>query len=444
MYQTDFTPDEFRARRQKLCELIGPEAHALVPGAPGPKGGGLFHQYKDFYYLSGLETPRGYLLIEGRTGRTTAYLPHESQVQRESPRPVASVETANLVSERTGVDAVLGWEDLAQGLNHASVVYVPFDDGQPRGVNRHNARSWAASQSADPWDTRLTRAAQFIETVRRQFPRIEIRDLTGLMDEMRLVKSPTEVDLLRRAGHLAAVGVIEAMRSTCPGVMEYQLDAVMRYHYVAGGASGRAYSAIVAGGANAYYGHYFENTSALLDGDLVLGDCAPDYHEYVSDIGRMWPVNGTYTPTQRAIYGFVVEYHKVLLDLIRPGCMVADLHAAAAEKMKAVLADWPFATTAHRATAQAMFDFRGHISHCVGMTVHDGSLHRTIPLAPGMVFSVDPQFHLPDENLYYRVEDTIVITEDGLENLTAAAPLELDDVEALMQQDGMIQSFPPT
>ena len=89
-----------------------------------------------------------------------------------------------------------------------------------------------------------------------------------------------------------------------------------------------------------------------------------------------------------------------------------------------------------------MFDFRGHISHCVGLTVHDGGLHYSRPLEPGMVFSVDPQFRLPEERLYYRVEDTIVVTDDGLENLTVEAPLELDDVEVLMRQQGLLQAYP--
>ena len=442
MYQTDFTQDEFRARRSKLCEAMGSDAVALLPGAPGPKGDEAFCQYKDFYYLCGIEVPRAYLLIEGRSGRTTAFLPHESQVEKQSTKPVPCVENAELVRDRSGVDCVRGWEDLAQYLDRTSVVCLPFEDGEARTVNRHHARSWAAAQSADPWDARLTRAAQFVDTIRRQFPHLEVRNLSPLMDELRLVKSPAEIALLRRAGHLTAVGVIEAMRSTRPGVMEYQLDAVMRYHYLAGGAKDRAYNAIVAGGENSFYGHYFAKDCPLNDGDIVLVDCAPDYHDYTSDIGRMWPVNGTYSEPQRAIYGYVVEYHKVLLDLIRPGRMVADIHAEAAERMRVVLADWEFATPTHKEAACAMFDFGGHVSHCVGLTVHDGGLHYSRPLEPGMVFSVDPQFFLPDERLYYRVEDTVVVTEDGLENLTVEAPLELDDVEALMREEGLLQAVP--
>ena len=442
MYQTDFTPDEFCIRRNKLCEKMENGSIALLQGAPGPKGSETFYQYKDFYYLCGVETPRAYLLIEGKNCRTTLFLPHESQVEKQSTKPIACAENAELVISQSGVDAVLGWENLGQYLNRYSVVYLPFEDGEIRNVSRHQAKSWVAKQSADPWDTRLTRSAQFIETIKRQFPQVEVRNLSPLMDELRLIKSPAEIELLRRAGHLTALGVIEAMRSTQHGVREYQLDAVMLYHYLSGGAKDRGYHAIIAGGENAFYGHYCENDCQLNNGDLVLVDCAPDYHYYTSDIGRMWPVNGKYTEEQKAIYGFVVEYHKVLLNLVRPGRMVSDIHSEAAEKMKAVFSDWKFATEAHRESAKAMFDFNGHISHCVGMTVHDGGLHYTRPLEPGMVFSVDPQFLLPKEKLYYRVEDTIVVTDDGIENLTAEAPLEINEVEAIMKEKGLLQAFP--
>lgn len=442
MYQTDFIPDEFNVRRNKLCEAMDNDAIALLQGAPGPKGSDTFYQYKDFYYLCGIEAPRAYILVEAKNGSATVFLPHKSQVEQQSTKPVACVENSELVRAQSGVDAVRGWEEMGQYLNRASVVYLPFEDGEIRSVNRHHTRSWAVKQSVDPWDTRLTRAAQFIDTIRRQFPQLEVRNLSPLMDELRLIKSPAEMKLLRRAGHLTAVGIIEAMRSTRPGVMEYQLDAVMLYHYLVGGARDRGYHAIVASGENAFYGHYCENDCQLKDGELVLVDCAPDYHYYTSDIGRMWPVNGKYSETQRAIYGFVVEYHKVLLNLIQPGRMVADIHAEAAEKMSEVLADWKFTSASHKEAARAMFNFSGHISHCVGLTVHDGGLHYSRPLESGMVFSVDPQFRLPEEKLYYRVEDTIVVTEDGIENLTVEAPLELDEMEALMKKEGLLQVFP--
>jgi len=443
MAGTGFSADEFRARRGKLCGAIGTGAVAIVPGAKGPKGSQCFRQYNDFHYLCGVETPESYLMVHGADETADLFLPHASQVERQTSAEPLSAETGERVCELSGVDRTFGLEQLGDRLGRVSVVYVPFEDGQGRGVNRHHCQSWARKVGSNPWDVRLTRADHFIQTIRSRFPHIEIRNLSPIMDELRLVKSPAEIDLLRRAGLLTAVGTREAIRSTCPGVMEYQLDSVMRYHFLAGGAADRAYHAIVAGGPNAWYGHYSRNDCRLCDGDMVLVDCAPDFHYYASDIGRMWPVNGTYSQWQREVYGFVVEYHKVLLAGIRPGRMLEDIRLEAAETMAGVLSHWTFSSTSHQAGARTMLDFRGHLSHCVGMSVHDGGLHYTRPLEVGIVFSVDPQLRVPDEELYVRVEDTIVVTEDGIENLTRQAPLELDDVESLMREDGLLQTFPP-
>jgi len=383
-----------------------------------------------------------YLLIEGKSERAIGYLPHRARLDIQSDGEPFCAENAELVCAETGLDAVRGVEMLGRALTNASVVYTPMEDGEPRTVNRHHSRSWSGTLAGDPWDRRLTRSAQFVDTLRRQFPRIEVRDLSGHMDELRLIKSPAEVALLRRAGKLCAAGVIEAIRSTEPGVMEYQLDAVMRYHYLAGGATDKGYHAIIASGPNIWYSHYSANNRKMEDGDWVLGDCAPDYRHYTSDIGRMWPINGKYSPWQRAIYGFVVEYHKALLAAIRPGRMASDIHAEVAEQMGERLKTWAFASEAQREGARRMLEFKGHISHCVGMSVHDGGLHTSRPLAEGMVFSIDPQCWLRDEKKYIRCEDTIVVTADGIENLTADAPLGLDETEALVKQKGLLQAFP--
>ena len=442
-YQSDFSPDELAARRRKVCEALGPDAWVLLQGAGGQMGAETFRQDNEFYYFCGVEVPHAYLLINGADERTVLFLPHEAQVGREAEGEILCAENADYVCRVTGVDQTLAVEALAGRLGRVRLLHIPFDGGQSRAVSAATLRSWSARTMSDPWDGRQTRAARLVEIVRKRFPRIEVRDLSPTIYELRLVKSPAEIEVCRRAGKLTAEGIREAMRSTRPGVMEYQLDAVMRYHYVAGGAAGCGYHAIVASGPNVWYGHYSRNDRQLADGDWVLGDCAPDYHCYTSDIGRMWPAGGTYSPDQRALYGFVVEYHKTLLAGIRPGRMLAEINEEAAETMAGVLAGWRFGSPQHEAAARAMFEFRGHLSHCVGMTVHDGGLHHTRPLEPGVVFSVDPQMQVRDEKLYVRAEDTVVVTDDGIENLTRAAPLELDDVEAFMKENGLLQAFPP-
>ncbi|HUS93244.1 MAG TPA: Xaa-Pro peptidase family protein [Phycisphaerae bacterium] len=443
MDQMSFPPEEYRARRQKVLEAIGDGAVAVLQGADGTKASGLFRQDNEFYYLGGVEVPHAYLLLDGRSGRSILLLPRESQIEREHDGFVPSADAPERVAEMTGVDEVLGVEHLAGRLRNAKVAYTPFRPGQGLNMTYGTLAQWDSGVLSDPWDGRLNRAANLIRLLRRRFAHLELRDLLPVVEQMRLVKSELEVARLRRAGRLTAEGVREAMRCTRPGVMEYQLGAVLQYTYLAGGARGVGYHPIIAGGANAWHGHYKRNDSPLADGDWVLCDCAPDYRYYTSDIGRMWPVNGTYSPVQRELYGFVVEYHKVLLAGIRPGRTCDEIHDEAAEAMRKVLEGWHFSSPLYEAAARRMFEFRGHLSHSVGMCVHDGGGHRLRPLEKGIVFSVDPQMRVPEERLYIRAEDTVAVTDDGIENLTADAPLELDDVEAFMRQEGLLQAFPP-
>jgi len=446
----DFTADQYRKRREKLGQAIGEGRFALLPGSIGPAGEEKFTQSKDFYYLSGIEVPGAYLLIRGGDGRTSLFVPHATQVDPAKDDPIPCYENAELAKKISGVDEVLGVEQLSQRLLRAFQLYVLNEDDTVRGENRYHHTNQAARIASDPWDGRLTRATQLIDHIRRRFPHIEIHNLTPIMDELRSIKDPAELARLRHAGRLTAQGVIEAIRSTAPGVYEYQLDAVMRYHFIAGGGFDRAYSSIIASGSNILYPHYNAIDQRLESGDWVLGDSAADFQYYVSDIGRMWPVDGVYSPEQRSLYGYVVEYHKVMLDCVRPGRSVDEIHNETAERMRDIYNSWEFANSLHKETAELMFTFTGHVSHAVGLNVHEGfslfgrSNHYSRPLEPGMVLSIDPTIDARDRGIYVRIEDTVAITEDGIENLTVAAPTELDDVEALMQEEGVLQSFPPT
>jgi Xaa-Pro aminopeptidase len=380
--------------------------------------------------------------LDGTDQTSALFLAHQSGKQLESEGEILSAENADLVRELTGVDRVLGTEFLAHYLERIRILYTPKRQGE--GVQMSSDTLWRAQQEvfADPWDGRLDRMRYFVTKLRERCPMAEIRDLSPVLDDLRLIKSEQELVLLRKAGKLSALGAIEAMRSTRPGVIEYQLDAALRYHYVINGARDAGYHAIIAGGDNAWYGHYSANNCPLQDGDLVLFDCAPDYHYYTSDIGRMWPVNGRYSAVQRELYGFMVEYHKVLLNLIRPGLTDTWIQQEAAAEMVRVVENTEFSKDIYETAARRTLEFPYHMSHCVGMAVHDVGHYRGKKLRPGMVFALDPQMWIPEERLYIRVEDTVVVTEDGVENLTADAPLELDEVEALMREPGMLDRFP--
>lgn len=442
MYQTDFTKEEFQTRREKVSKAIGPQAVALLQGSPKNPDHAVFRQNNDFYYLCGVESPHAYLLIDGANQTSSLFLAHQSRTQMEAEGELLSAENADRVRELTGVNRVMGIEFLAQHLERVRTLYTPMRQGE--GAQMSSDTLWRAQQEifSDPWDGRLDRTRHFIQTLQQRCPLAEIRDLSLTLDDLRLIKSEQELALLRKAGQLSALGVVEAMRSTKPGVIEHQLEAAMRFHYLLNGARDAGYHAIVAGGDNAWYGHYSANNCPLLDGDLVLVDCAPDYHYYTSDIGRMWPVNGHYSPVQRELYGFIVEYYKVLSSLIRPGRTDAWIQQKAAEKMLSVIEDTRFSKHIYEAAARRALEFPYHMSHCVGMAVHDVGHYRGGELKPGMVFALDPMMWIPEERLYIRVEDTVAVTETGIETLTNAAPLELDDVETLMRSPGILDRYP--
>ena len=426
-----FPPEEFIERRQRLFEAIGNDGYALLQGAPPPRGYVVFRQTNEFYYCSGLETPGAYLLLKGPEHRAALYLPFRGKAALEEGG-APGAEDGELVRAITGADEVHGLERLWEHLAEARIVYTPHAPAELRGGTRHDLLLADRQVALDPWDGLPSREQRLIALLRTRLPRAEVRDLTPILDEMRSVKSPREVAVMRRAGQLAAQAVREAMRVTRAGLREYQLGALASYIYLVNGARGEGYRPIIASGENIWHIHYFRNDGVLKDGDLVLMDVAPECDYYTSDIGRMWPVSGVYAPWQRELYGFMVEYHKVLLARLRPGVMPDQVMDEAAAAMRGVWERWPFSKEVYREAARRTLEFRGHLSHPVGMAVHDDGDYRHRPLLPGTVFAVDPQMWVPEEKLYIRVEDCVAITEDGVEALTTGAPLELADVEALM------------
>ena len=434
------THEERRERRARLVGALrgsGPEGAAgvaLVQGAPKESIHGVFRQYNDFAYLCGVETPHAYLAIDARDGTSHLFLPHQSPERREREGPLVSAADRDAARAATGVDAVHGVEELATFLERVRHVWTPLRAGEGAVQSWDTLQRSAQERTSDPWDGRPDRHRWFVRLLRDRLPTASVHDLAPLLDELRLIKSPAELELLRHSGALAADALIAAMRRTRPGVMEYQLDAEMRFVYLDGGALDVAYRAIVAGGDHAWYGHYGANDAALADGDLVLVDCGPDYRYYASDITRIWPVNGRYDPVQRELYGFIVEYHRALLRRLRPGVTREQVQEEAAADMAPIVERTRWSKAIYAEAAQRCLVFPHHLSHPVGMAVHDVGSYRGRILEPGLVLTVDPQLIIPEERRYLRVEDTVAITESGIENFNDRAPLDLDDVERIMAE----------
>ncbi|MEM6562729.1 MAG: Xaa-Pro peptidase family protein, partial [Planctomycetota bacterium] len=326
-----------------------------------------------------------------------------------------------------------------------SLLHVPRDPAEGFRQHKDTAAAYRRNVSADPLvGDHLSLPQHLHAKLAAMLPRATLADVSHVLHDLRLTKSDAELRLLREAGRLCGVAVQEAMRATKPGVREHQLAAVADYVFRAAGALGGAHKPIIAAGyANIYAMHYWRLESPLQSGDLVLMDYASDLRYYTSDIGRMWPVDGTYAAEHRALLGLCIEYHKLLLAEIRPGRTTDDIYAATRPTLQALVDGWDFADPDAEVAARALIDSKRPLSHPVGMAIHDPGNHRTRELKVGDVFAVDPELFDKKRRRYIRCEDTVVVTETGCEVLTPC-PLELDDIEAHMAggTGGMLDAFP--
>lgn len=442
LLQKEFPAEEFIKRRRKVFEVIGPEAQALVKGAVlrGDVNG--HRQNNEFYYLCGVEASHAYLLLDGATRRTTLYLFERNERRERAEGPLIGAQDEELLVRATGVDRVANLDQIDKDLNDRGDLFILQTPSEGATMCQDTIREAYELAEADPWDEKPNALDLFEKNICTRRPDIRLHDLFPVIESLRIVKSDREIAVMRRAGLLTALAINEVIRSVRSGVMEYELAAIAEYVFRVNGAFGGAYGPIFSGGQNIWHCHYSRNDCVLSDGELVLVDYAPDFRYYTSDIGRMIPVSGQYTEKQRMFYGWVVEYHKVLLEKIRPGVSAEQVESEAAAVMEprldAMRFDDPEVEAGFRKTLETV-----HLTHGVGMAVHDPGNYRKDLLRPGVVIALDPQMWVPEQEIYYRVEDTVVVTEDGIENFTEAAPLELDKLEQMMQEDGLLQLRPP-
>ena len=443
LFTSDFQPEDFSARREKIYDAIGQTSIALLQGAPAPSGYVRFRQTNEFYYLCGIEVPHAYLLLDGAQRRASLYLPHRNEARERSEGKLLSAEDAPEIRKLSGIDAVYGIELLSEHLSRLfrgrpKTLYTPFMPSEGFATSRDLALRSTADIASDPWDGRPSREGAFMGLIRSRFPQFEIKDLTPHLDQMRLIKSPRELALIRKATELSCEAILESMKATKPGMMEYELDGLAKFIFYRKGAQGEAYYSLIASGSNAWYPHYNAGKRKMLDGDFLLMDFAPDYGYYMSDITRMWPVNGKFSAWQKELYEFYLGCYQAILKAIRPGVTAGVIMQEAVEEMDRILAANRFSKPHYETAARAFVnDYResaksNSLGHWVGMSTHDVGRDPG-PLRSGMVFTIEPQFRIPEEKIYIRLEDLIIITEKGAEIVSMNLPMTVADIEKTMR-----------
>jgi Xaa-Pro aminopeptidase len=345
----------------------------------------------------------------------------------------------------TGIEAVVdraAFDGVVEALAaERRMIFVPFRQESIGAVAPDRVRAHERATADDRWDGRHSKEILFRDLVQAAAPRSEVADLDPILDHLRLVKSPNEIAMVREATRISSLALAEGMKAAEPGMYEYEIEAIADYVFKRNNSMGIGYFALVAAGANAAWPHYHAAQSRLEDGDLVLFDYAPEFQYYTSDVTRMFPANGTFSPRQREMYGVYVELYQALMSSIGPGPAAERLEKAHGT-MAAILESFPFTDQSVKEAAQVFVNRyarpQNSYGHWVGLEVHDVSSSRFDgDYEPGMIFTIEPALTIPDERVYIRLEDVILITETGYENLSADLPIDIDGIERLMREPGL-------
>jgi len=433
-----FPPAEYAARRTAVIQQIG-DGVAILQGTTERPGEQPLRQSNQFFYLTGVVEPRALLVIDGRSKRSTLFLQPRSE-RREKMMFGPGLFPGEEAAKSTGIEAVLARDEFKAALDgcakDARAIFTPFRPEVLGSASASDPAALARATKSDPWDGRGSREEALIDKLKAASPQSAITDLDPIIDTLRGTKSPREIAIIREATHITGLAIMEAMRDCRPGMYEYELQADAEYIFKKYGAYGAAYFALIATGTNTYYSHYHKNTTKIADGDLVQFDYAPDFKNYTSDVTRVFPANGKFTPRQREYYGTYLKLYQALMAAIKVHAKPSDIIKDAVAKMDIILDSTTIKDAKIKAAAKAFVDrYRNSransLGHTVGMEVHDVR-NPTPTLEPGQLFTIEPAMQLEDEHLGIRLEDLILITENGYENLSSFIPVEMDDIEKLM------------
>ncbi len=432
-----FPAEEYAARRARVMEKIG-DGVAVLQATTERPGEQPFRQANQFFYLCGVIEPRAILLVDGRTRRSTLYL-YGGAERRQRMFGEAMVPGEEAV-KKTGLDAVLPREAFTAEIEAIArsgrTIYTPHRPEVLGNASSSDVVALAKATREDPWDGRPGREEVFITKLKGLAPGAKVADLDPILDVLRAFKSQREIELIREATRITGLGIIEAMKNARPGMHEYELQAYAEYIFKKYGSQGAAYFALVATGQNTLYSHYHKNTARLRDGDLVQFDYAPDFKYYVSDVTRIFPANGHFTSRQREFYVIYLRLYQALMTSIRVHATPAEIIREAVTKMDRIMAEYPFTDTRIREAAVRFVErYRTSratsLGHTIGMEVHDLRIP-TATLEPGQIFTIEPAMTIPEEHIGIRLEDVILMTETGYENLSAFVPVEVSEIERLM------------
>jgi Xaa-Pro aminopeptidase len=421
-----FEASDYEARRVNLSALVS-DGVVIISNYSGSFGRARTNQ--EFYYLTGVDVPGARLILvpekvaqktpKPESWKTTLYLPSEDP--RGGVWDDPQLFPGEQASRETGIENTADlknfYSDVSKLSNITETIYISY------GSRIQSLRQ-------------LPSGLELVDEIKKILPSVNIKNLSPLINELRWKKSQKEIQVMRKACKITVDAFKEAARFTKPGIFEYEIEALVTYIFRKNGSQGPAFT-IIASGPNSCILHHEKNDRLMKNGELLKIDIGTIYESYSTDLTRTIPVSGKFSPEQRKIYEIVLRAQKKAISIVKPGVTLAEVHKAAMEVIdEAGYGQYFIHGTSHTLNggASSKPETQGlSLTGMYGKYKMNRYFAADNPLVPGSIFTIEPGIYIPDKNLGIRIEDDILVTEDGFENLTETAPREIDEIEKLMK-----------
>ncbi|NUN68672.1 MAG: aminopeptidase P N-terminal domain-containing protein [Bacteroidetes bacterium] len=443
-YDTDLiTPAEYKQRRDSVMAMIGPDAAAVFYAAPERMRNGdvdyLYRQADNFYYLTGFTEPNALLILAPKGVRVKVNDSTTVTTKEVLFVPAKNPDAEAWTGRRFGTEGAMTLLGVQTAVNNDKFRQV-FNTVLFSGITVLYAQSVTSDVSGQIREL-LAPLTSYIDGQKRRNSKVELRDPNAMVHTMRIIKSKQEIDMLRKATTISVVAHNQAMMSLEPGMFEYEVQALYEYSFQRQGAEYYGYPCINGAAENSVILHYNTNRKRIGPNDIVLSDCAAEYRGYSSDVTRSYPAGGKFTKEQKEIYTIVLNAANAAIAKIGPGVPWSTVTAAA----DSVIAQGLFSLgIIPEKEGMGFKKYYNHsLGHPVGLNVHD--VGQSV-LQPGMLYTVEPGIYIPENspgvdpkysNIGIRIEDVILVTESGRENLSAGSPREIAEIETLMKKKGI-------
>ena len=414
--------NEFIERRKALCEQLEDQSFALLASGEA-KHKSLDQHFKyfperNFFYLTGLKREK-FILVLAKNKKAFLDFIFIEEPSDYATKWLGRRLTKEEVSEVSGIDIqrIHYLEDFESFISNRFLL-----DSRQLILDQVPTKVYLDMYRAKPLNKPISFG--YFKKIIDAYPELRIKDISGMISEMRRVKSESEVNDIRKAIQHTQAGIHGIFDYAKPGINERELEATFEYSVKLSGSSGVSFDTIVASGGNATVLHYVENDQIIHDNDLVLLDLGAYNNEYSADISRTFPVNGKFSKRQAELYQMVLDVNKETIKRVKPGIYVKELN----EFAKDALAEGMLKLGMIKEKSEISKYYYHNVSHYLGLDVHDVGTYSK-KLVPGVIVTVEPGIYIEDEKIGIRIEDDVLVTENGYDNLSKDIIKEIIDIE---------------